>query len=235
MRSLKSLNGYRADIDGLRAIAILSVIAFHVGAPGITGGFVGVDIFFVISGFLITGLLFSEAERAGRIHLIDFYARRVRKDPARVDTRRPRDLAARQCDPSTHRRAARTKPLGPFDRCLCLQRIFLADAPRLFRNRDPASATHMDLGGRRAVLFRVACSLDPRPRSSSPMSLQRENGHRRATCSGLPTVRCSLLVFYVLPAGGRILTSLHSVDGSSASALCLRSSTESLGTAWELG
>jgi peptidoglycan/LPS O-acetylase OafA/YrhL len=53
----------------------LSVIAFHVGAPGISGGFVGVNVFFVISGFLISGLLLAEAEQYGRIQIIDFYAR----------------------------------------------------------------------------------------------------------------------------------------------------------------
>jgi peptidoglycan/LPS O-acetylase OafA/YrhL len=57
----------------------VSVIAFHVGTPGISGGFVGVDVFFVISGFLITGLLLADAERHGRIQIIDFYARRVRR------------------------------------------------------------------------------------------------------------------------------------------------------------
>ena len=70
---------YRPDIDGLRAIAIVSVIAYHAGIPGFPGGFVGVDIFFVISGFLITGLLFNEAAISGRVNLGAFYARRVRR------------------------------------------------------------------------------------------------------------------------------------------------------------
>lgn len=70
---------YRSDIDGLRAVAILVVVAFHVGLPGFSGGFVGVDVFFVISGFLITGLLVREQERSGRIDILDFYARRVRR------------------------------------------------------------------------------------------------------------------------------------------------------------
>ena len=71
---------YRPDIDGLRAIAIISVIAYHAGFAGFSGGFVGVDIFFVISGFLITSLLFNEAMAAGgRVHLGAFYARRVRR------------------------------------------------------------------------------------------------------------------------------------------------------------
>ena len=70
---------YRPDIDGLRAIAIISVIAYHAGFSGFSGGFVGVDIFFVISGFLITSLLFKEASATGRINLGAFYARRVRR------------------------------------------------------------------------------------------------------------------------------------------------------------
>jgi len=70
---------YRSDVDGLRAVAILVVVAFHVGLPGFSGGFVGVDVFFVISGFLITGLLVREQERSGRIDILDFYARRVRR------------------------------------------------------------------------------------------------------------------------------------------------------------
>lgn len=70
---------YRPDIDGLRAIAIILVVADHVGIPGASGGFIGVDIFFVISGFLITSLLFDEMVTQGRIALGTFYARRVRR------------------------------------------------------------------------------------------------------------------------------------------------------------
>ena len=69
---------FRPDVEGLRAVAVLLVVASHVlGAPA--GGYVGVDVFFVISGFLITGLLLREHRRAGRISLRDFYARRVRR------------------------------------------------------------------------------------------------------------------------------------------------------------
>lgn len=70
---------YRKDIDGLRAIAIVSVVACHVRFPGAAGGFVGVDVFFVISGFLITSLLAKEVRRTGRISLRAFYARRIRR------------------------------------------------------------------------------------------------------------------------------------------------------------
>lgn len=71
-------NNYRADIDGLRAIAVLAVIGFHAGFQGFSGGFVGVDIFFVISGFLITGIILRE-KAANRFSLIDFYQRRIRR------------------------------------------------------------------------------------------------------------------------------------------------------------
>lgn len=66
-------------IDGLRAVAILSVVLFHAGVPGLPGGYVGVDVFFVISGFLITRLLVSEVIQTGTIDILNFYARRVRR------------------------------------------------------------------------------------------------------------------------------------------------------------
>ncbi|SEP22853.1 acyltransferase family protein [Trujillonella endophytica] len=69
---------FRGDIEGLRAVAVLLVVADHLFAwPA--GGFIGVDVFFVISGFLITGLLLREHQRTGRISFADFYRRRVRR------------------------------------------------------------------------------------------------------------------------------------------------------------
>src|SRR5271163_2236532 len=67
---------YRADIDGLRALAILLVIGYHYF--GLPGGYVGVDVFFVISGYLISGMLLDDLE-GSRLSLLDFYARRVRR------------------------------------------------------------------------------------------------------------------------------------------------------------
>jgi peptidoglycan/LPS O-acetylase OafA/YrhL len=71
--------GYRPDLEGLRGVAILLVLLCHVRIPGAEAGFVGVDVFLVLSGFLITGLLVNERERTGRIGLGPFYARRARR------------------------------------------------------------------------------------------------------------------------------------------------------------
>jgi peptidoglycan/LPS O-acetylase OafA/YrhL len=69
---------YRPEIDGLRAIAVLPVMFFHAGFAAFSGGFVGVDIFFVLSGYLITSIIMGEAEQ-GRFSLLRFYERRARR------------------------------------------------------------------------------------------------------------------------------------------------------------
>jgi peptidoglycan/LPS O-acetylase OafA/YrhL len=85
MRTLSDINvvqathsGYRADIDGLRAVAVLAVIAYHLNPKRLTGGFVGVDVFFVISGYLITSILLSELQR-DKFSYLQFYVRRIRR------------------------------------------------------------------------------------------------------------------------------------------------------------
>ncbi|MBV8930245.1 MAG: acyltransferase, partial [Mycobacteriaceae bacterium] len=70
---------FRPDIEGLRAVAVLAVVLFHAGMPGLGGGFVGVDVFFVISGFLITGLLWREVTNTGGVGLARFYGARARR------------------------------------------------------------------------------------------------------------------------------------------------------------
>jgi peptidoglycan/LPS O-acetylase OafA/YrhL len=75
----KTSSGFRPDIEGMRAIAIVAVLLCHAGIPFASGGYVGVDVFFVISGFLITRLLLNELGRRGSISLRGFYARRIKR------------------------------------------------------------------------------------------------------------------------------------------------------------
>ncbi|QND63845.1 acyltransferase [Mesorhizobium loti] len=70
---------YRPEVDGLRAVAIVPVLFFHAGIGGFANGYLGVDIFFVISGYLITSLLCDERRRTGTVSILGFYERRVRR------------------------------------------------------------------------------------------------------------------------------------------------------------
>ncbi len=79
MRSRGSALGYVPSLDGVRALAVLAVMVFHSGLPFLAGGFLGVDAFFVLSGFLITTLLVAEWQRSGTIRLRAFWARRARR------------------------------------------------------------------------------------------------------------------------------------------------------------
>ena len=69
---------YRREIDGLRAVAVIPVILFHAGFETFSGGFVGVDVFFVISGYLITTIILSDLEQ-GKFSITNFYERRARR------------------------------------------------------------------------------------------------------------------------------------------------------------
>ena len=70
---------FRPDVQGLRAVAILLVVLYHAGVPGISGGYIGVDVFFVISGFVITGVLLRERVATQRTSIVTFYGRRARR------------------------------------------------------------------------------------------------------------------------------------------------------------
>jgi peptidoglycan/LPS O-acetylase OafA/YrhL len=76
---MTSRTWFRADIQALRALAVLLVVAYHAGIPGVRGGFFGVDVFFVISGFVITQVLLRERESTHGTSLFNFYARRIRR------------------------------------------------------------------------------------------------------------------------------------------------------------
>lgn len=73
------MNGYRPDIDGLRAVAVMAVVLFHLDVRWFGGGFVGVDVFFVISGYLITKILVEDIRSTGRVDFRNFYIRRARR------------------------------------------------------------------------------------------------------------------------------------------------------------
>jgi peptidoglycan/LPS O-acetylase OafA/YrhL len=73
------MSRFRVDVQGLRAVAVMLVLLYHAGVPWAPGGYIGVDVFFVISGFLITGLIVREVNSTGRMRLARFYARRARR------------------------------------------------------------------------------------------------------------------------------------------------------------
>jgi peptidoglycan/LPS O-acetylase OafA/YrhL len=75
---LGAANKYRPDIDGLRAVAVMAVVLFHSGVRSLSGGYVGVDVFFVISGYLITGYI-DQRISVGKFSILEFYERRVRR------------------------------------------------------------------------------------------------------------------------------------------------------------
>jgi peptidoglycan/LPS O-acetylase OafA/YrhL len=78
--SRKSLEaGFRPDIEGLRAVALVAVLLYHAGLSFVPGGYVGVDVFFMISGFLMTGLLLKELEQSGKLSIMRFYSRRAKR------------------------------------------------------------------------------------------------------------------------------------------------------------
>ena len=105
---------HRRELQGLRAVAVLLVVLDHGGVPFLQGGYVGVDVFFVLSGYLITGLLLREAGRDGRIRLSDFYVRRARRIlPAAVlDARRHRRRRAPPAEPRARARGRRATASG---------------------------------------------------------------------------------------------------------------------------
>src|SRR5215213_9889499 len=77
--SVQTTSRFRADVEGLRAVAVLAVVVYHAGLSQVGGGFVGVDVFYVLSGFLITGLLWEELQTTAGLRLGAFYGRRARR------------------------------------------------------------------------------------------------------------------------------------------------------------
>ena len=97
--------GFRSDIEGLRGLAILLVVGFHAGVSWLAGGYVGVDVFFVVSGYFITGLLAREISASGDVDLSEFFARRARRLVNAFTRTQRRRVAFADC------RSARSVPL----------------------------------------------------------------------------------------------------------------------------
>jgi peptidoglycan/LPS O-acetylase OafA/YrhL len=92
-------SGFRADLEGLRGVAVILVLLYHARAPLVRGGFIGVDVFFVLSGFLITGIIVRELMGTGRLSLSGFYARRARRSGTGGTPRRAGLSSASQPSP----------------------------------------------------------------------------------------------------------------------------------------
>ena len=166
------------DIEGLRAVAILTVLAYHAGLP-VRGGFVGVDIFFVISGFLITGLLVAELDRSGSISWIRFVGRRIRRLlPAAVlvlvTISAVSWFVVPGPAPAGHRRRRRggrdlRRQLGlraPGDRLPRLRRAAVARAALLVAGRRGAVLRHLAAAAHRARAGRAPA--EPAGRGPGP-------------------------------------------------------------------
>jgi len=78
-RAAGKRTSYFPALDGLRALAVVAVVAYHANLTWAKGGFLGVDVFFVLSGFLITGLLLKDVDRCGHLQLRRFWRRRARR------------------------------------------------------------------------------------------------------------------------------------------------------------
>jgi peptidoglycan/LPS O-acetylase OafA/YrhL len=87
--------GYEPSLDGLRALSVIGVLLYHGGFSWMRGGFLGVEVFFVVSGYLITSLLIGEQEKTGRIDFKNFWIRRARR-PIRPPARRAVGRAVRR-------------------------------------------------------------------------------------------------------------------------------------------
>src|SRR5215218_10185260 len=148
---------HRTDIQGLRALAVLVVALGHAGVPGFRGGFVGVDVFFVVSGFLITGILLAEARRTGSISLVAFYVRRARRiRPAAALTLIAVDLVASVALNFVRARAAETDSIwaGLFAANF---HFAAAETDYFARSQPPSPVLHYWVTrGRGAVLPRLA-------------------------------------------------------------------------------
>lgn len=136
---MKVGSSYRADVDGLRAVAVLSVVLFHLHARGFSGGYVGVDVFFVISGYLITGLIQAELVR-DTFTLRAFYLRRIRRlAPSLLVVTVPTTIAAALVLYPEDMRSFASSLAAQF---VSLQNFFFLADGEYFRNADTKLLLH---------------------------------------------------------------------------------------------
>ena len=160
------MTGHRYDIQGLRAIAVLLVVLDHAGVGFLKGGYVGVDVFFVLSGFLITGVLLAGVEKRGYLSFVDFYVRRAKRilprghaHPGRHDDCRvlPPQLRTREAGRLGQRvgvAVLRERWLrGSGDRLLCAGATPVPDSALLVPVRSRSSSTSC---GRRCLPWRCS-------------------------------------------------------------------------------
>ena len=213
---------YRAEIDGLRTVAVVPVVLFHAGWEVFSGGYVGVDVFFVISGFLITSIIIGERAE-GRFSILRFYERRAPPHPARPFRRTRRHLALRLGLDAARR--VRGFPAQPR---LCspvyLERAFLGIFG-LFRaslGNAPASA-HLEPRGRGTILPSLPAA-DGRPwRLQPPQAYRGDRGAglpvAGAQRMGLAQLPRGKLLFHILPHVGafrRLALRLHRLSPRAA-------------------
>ena len=163
---------FRPDIEGLRGVAILLVVAFHAGVSWLAGGYVGVDVFFVLSGFLITGMLAREVVATGDVDFAEFYARRARRLlPALVVVlaRDDRDRAAGSMRRSTGRRS---RPTRAPSRCTTATSCSRPAPSTITRRRTIRSSTRGRSPWRSSSTSCGRCS----SRSSVACGSQRQRG-----------------------------------------------------------
>lgn len=143
---------FRTDIEGLRAIAVLLVIAAHFAILGLADGFIGVDIFFVISGYLITSTLFRELDSTNTIALLRFCANRLRRLLPALLVMLIGSLLGQP--PNARKPVSRARHCFSYGRSLAQQYLFHFFRRRLFRREkyQQCRAAYLVTGNRRTVL-----------------------------------------------------------------------------------
>ena len=174
-----SREGFRPDIEGLRAIAVIAVVLFHAGIPGIAGGFVGVDVFFVISGFLITGLLLARGQH--HQYRSRSAASTVRGPAACCRPRPPSASSPRSWPPSSFRRCRRGASSSTASPARCMSAITGSPcrAPTTWPPTCRLAVPALLVAGRRGAVLSGVAGADHRHGVAAPAGARRTRAQRR--------------------------------------------------------